>query len=222
MSRASRFDPGLYLVIGPDTTRGRPLHDVVRAAIDGGATAVQLRWKDAPTRTCVDEARALAALLAPHEIPLIVNDRVDVALAAGAHGVHVGQDDMHPRDVRRLMGADAIVGLSVTSVAEARALDASIVNYAGVGPVFPTASKPDAAPALGLDGVAAVCRVLRVPVVAIGGIDGGNAAAVLAAGAHGVAVISAICSAEQPRDATALLASHVRRAKVAREGGSAA
>ncbi len=146
-------------------------------------------------------------------VPLIVNDRVDVALAVCADGVHVGQDDMDAADVRRLVGGAMIVGLSVTSVDEARCADPALVDYAGVGPVFATPSKPDAAPPLGLDGTRDACRVLRMPAVAIGGIDAGNAAGVLATGVAGISVISAICAADDPEAAARALAGLVRAAR---------
>jgi thiamine-phosphate pyrophosphorylase len=185
----------------------------VLAAVEGGVTAVQLRRKDHSARAFVEEARALVAELRPRGIPLIVNDRVDVALAADADGVHVGQDDLPAADVRRMVGEDLIVGLSVTNVAEARALDPAIVDYAGVGPVFATPTKPDAAPPLGLGGTRAVCDVLTVPVVAIGGIGLTNAAEVLTTGVVGVAVISAICGADHPRARAAQLAALTRAAR---------
>lgn len=208
-------DLSLCLVIGADATGGRPLIDVVRLAVEGGATMVQLREKHAATRDFVNAARALAAVLRPLGIPLVVNDRVDVALAADADGVHVGQDDMPVADARRLVGDAVIVGLSVTSIAEAADVDASLVDYAGVGPVYATPTKPDAARPLGLDGVAAVCRVLRVPAIAIGGIHAGNAAAVMATGVRGIAVVSAIGSARAPRAAAVALRQQMRRGSAA-------
>ena len=209
------LDLSLYLVVGPDDTRSRPLHDVVLAGVAGGVTAVQLRRKDHAARAFVEEARALVVALRPRGVPLIVNDRVDVALAADADGVHVGQEDLPVADVRRLVGERMVVGLSITTLAEARALDPANVDYAGVGPVFATASKPDAAPPLGLDGTRAVCEALAagahgLPAVAIGGIGPANAAAVRDTGVAGVAVISAICAADDPAAAAAALAALMR------------
>ena len=203
----------LYLVIGPDDTRGRALCDVVLRGVEGGVTAVQLRCKHQPARAFVEEARALVAELRPRGIPLIVNDRVDVALAVGADGVHVGQDDLAAADVRRIVGEDLLVGLSVTNLAEAFALDPAIVDYAGVGPVFATPTKPDAAPPLGLGGTRAICDVLTVPAVAIGGIALTNAADVLGTGVAGIAVISAICGADSPRAGAAQLTDLTRAAR---------
>jgi thiamine-phosphate pyrophosphorylase len=195
------IDLSLYLVVGHDDTMGRPIEDVVLAAVHGGVTVVQFRDKTGATRSLIEQARALRALLRPLGVPLIVNDRVDVALAAGADGVHVGQDDMSAADARLLVGPDMIVGLSVTALAEAQLVDASVVDYVGVGPVFDTPTKLDAARPLGLRGATEVCRVLSLPTVAIGGIHHGNAARVRAAGVDGIAVVSAICSARDPADA---------------------
>lgn len=213
MTRGRRaLDLSLYLVVGTPLPAGRSLQALVRDAIVGGVTVVQLRRKGEAARAFVEEARALRGVLHPLDVPLIVNDRVDVALAADADGVHVGQDDLRVADVRRLVGDRLYVGLSVTSVAEAHAVNPALVDYVGVGPVFETPSKPDAAPALGLQGVHDIYDVLRVPSVAIGGISPSNAADVVAAGVDGVAVISAICAAADPRGAAASLRAVVRTA----------
>lgn len=210
------MDLSLYLVVGPEFVRDGSIRDVVLAAVAGGATAVQLRWKEGSTRAFIDEARGLMATLRPLNIPLIINDRVDVALAAGADGVHVGQADMDPRDARRLIGDSAMLGLSVSSLADAQLLDASIVDYAGVGPVLATPSKTDATPPLGIPGTQQVLGALHVPSVAIGGITCANAADVLSTGADGLAVISAICGAAHPGEAAAALAAQVRAARASR------
>lgn len=203
----TRPDWTLYLVTDRPLCGGRPLEEVVMAAVSGGVTAVQLREKLADTRVFVELARALKARLAPLGVPLLINDRVDVALAAGADGVHVGQSDMEYADVRRLLGPDAIIGLSVENMAHVRAADGlDGVDYLGIGPVFPTATKADAAPAIGLKGLAEARSLSGVPLVAIGGIDLSNAAEVMRAGVDGVAVVSAICAAKDPQaEATRLL-----------------
>ncbi|MDE3054543.1 MAG: thiamine phosphate synthase [Gemmatimonadota bacterium] len=216
MSARKPIDLGLYLVVGPDVTRGRPVRDVVLAAVAGGATAVQLRQKEGRTRDFVNQARALLPELRARGVPLVVNDRVDVAMAVGADGVHVGQDDMQAADVRRLVGETMIVGLSITTADEARLADPALVDYAGVGPIFATPSKSDAAPPMGLEGTREACRLLRVPAVAIGGIDAANAAEVIAAGVEGVSVISAICGADDPERAARELARVVRAARAVR------
>ena len=189
-------DLSVYLVTDRGLSRGRELVDVVLAAVRGGVTVVQLREKDASARETLELGRALLARLRPLGVPLLVNDRVDLALALGADGVHVGQSDLPPEVARRLLGPEALLGLSITGPEDLLTLDPAVVDYAGVGPLFPTASKADATPALGLEGFARLRRQLPVPVVAIGGITPANASDVIAAGADGVSVVSAICSAE--------------------------
>jgi len=174
---------------------------------------VQLRDPDAKTGAFVELARALATLLRPAGIPFIVNDRVDVALAVGADGVHVGQRDMCPADVRRLIGPDAILGLSVTSPAQLASSDLSGVDYLGVGPICATRTKKDAATPIGVAGLRAVAALTALPIVAIGGIHAGNADEIIEAGADGVAVVSAICAAPEPRTATDALRQIVARAR---------
>jgi thiamine-phosphate pyrophosphorylase len=202
-------DFGLYLVTDRAACRGRDLLEVVAAAVRGGVTMVQVREKDCDTREFVDLARALKKMLAPNGVPLIVNDRVDVALACGADGVHVGQKDMRPADVRRLVGPEMIVGLSVSSLEEALAAWAAPVDYLGIGPVLPTPTKPDHNPPLGFAGLAEVRRASDRPVVAIGGLQAGNAVQALGAGVDGLAVVSAVCSAPDPEAAARELAAVV-------------
>ncbi len=192
------FDPGLCLVIGPDVTLGRDPVAVTLAALRGGVTMVQVRWKDAVTRDLMGLTHRLLALTLRHGVPLIVNDRVDVAHAAGADGVHVGQGDLDPRIARAMLGPSAIIGLSVEKPDQVSTCDPAVVDYAGLGPVFGTATKPDHAPPLGIDGFRTVRAQLGLPVMAIGGVDAGNAAALRAAGAEGLAVVSAICGAASP------------------------
>lgn len=199
------FDLGVYLVTNRAALLGRDLLAIVGQAVAGGATMVQLREKEVATREFVELARAVAGVLRPLRVPLIINDRVDVALAAGADGVHVGQDDMHPADVRALLGPQAIIGLSVTGEDETRAARGMPVDYLGAGPVFATATKKDAGAPQGLDGLAAMLALAEVPVVGIGAIKEDNALAVMKTGAAGVAVVSAVCSASDPAQAAANL-----------------
>ncbi len=173
------------------------LAHVVREAVRGGVSAVQLREKDIPTREFVARARMLMEILKPLKIPLIINDRVDVALAADADGVHVGQSDMDPRDARRLMPG-RIVGLSVESHQQALDAEELDVDYIGVSPVFATLTKTDTIMEWGLDGVAWLKANCRHPLVAIGGITLNNTAAIVQAGADSIAVVSGICSASDP------------------------
>ena len=199
------FDYSLYLVTDRTLSLGRSTVEVVRAAIRGGVSCVQLREKGCSTREFMDEARLLKALLAGTGVPLFINDRLDVALAVGADGVHLGQNDLAIADARRLVGNRMIIGISAESVADAVRAEAEGADYIGASPVFTTPTKTDTAPPLGLDGLRAIRRAVRLPLVAIGGIDADNAAQVLRAGADGLAVVSAIVSAPCPRTAAAAL-----------------
>ena len=209
-------DLSVYLVTDRLLSRGREVVDVVLAAVRGGVTLVQLRDKDVPARETLALGRVLLERLRPLGVPLIVNDRVDLALALGADGVHVGQGDLPPEVARRLLGPDALVGLSITGAEDLHTLDPAVVDYAGVGPIFPTGSKADATPALGLKELARLRRLLPVPIVAIGGITAANAPAVIAAGADGVSVVSAICSADDCEVAASTLVQAVREGRAHR------
>jgi thiamine-phosphate pyrophosphorylase len=191
----------------------RGVIEIARLAAAGGATMIQLRDPDAKGRQLVEETRALVALLKPLGIPFIVNDRIDVAIAAGADGVHVGQSDIRPQDARALIGPDRILGLSITEVADLDRSDLTVADYLGVGPIYDTATKPDAAAPMGAAGLRTVRQRTRLPIVAIGGIKAANAAATIEAGADGIAVVSAICAAPDPRAAAGELAAIVTRAK---------
>lgn len=198
---SSQFDtPSLrvYLVTDPQQPWAR-LQTVIAQGVQGGLSCVQLREKALDTRAFVAKARALQNLLAPLGVPLLINDRVDVALAVGAAGVHLGQSDMAVDDARRLLGADAVIGWSVETQAHVQASAALPVDYLGVSPVFDTPSKHDTAPAWGLSGLREVRRMTTLPLVAIGGIDTRNASAVVAAGADGLAVIRALSDADAPQ-----------------------
>ncbi|MGQ7792659.1 thiamine phosphate synthase [Faunimonas sp. B44] len=202
-------DLTLYGILDPARSRGRPLPDLARAAVSGGATLLQYRDKTGSTRQMVDAVRAIRAAVAGSGVPLLVNDRVDVALAAGAEGVHVGQDDMAAGDARRLLGPQALIGLSVKTEAEATGSPLDEIDYVCVGGVFETQSK-DNPGAVGVAGWRALAAILRrrrpgLPVGAIAGIDETNAAAIVAAGAEGVAVISALFMADEVEAAAARL-----------------
>lgn len=191
----------LYLVTDRGLSMGRDMVDIVREAVAGGVTMVQLREKDCPMRDFVALGRELVALLRPLGVPLIINDRVDVALACDADGVHIGQSDM-PFDIaRRLLGPDRIIGLSVESMDDIVAANALGVDYVGVSPVFATSTKTDTARPFGLDGLREAVRLSVHPTVAIGGMNARTAADVMACGTDGIAVVSAIVSAESPREA---------------------
>jgi thiamine-phosphate pyrophosphorylase len=170
-------------------------------ALQGGATCIQLREKDASTRDFVEEAQRIKAVMAPFRASLIINDRIDVALAVGADGVHIGQQDMPCEIARKLMGPRALIGLSVETwedVERAATLDA---DYLGVSPVFETPTKTDTKGHWGLEGLRRIKTATRLPLVAIGGLNTANAADVILAGADSIAVISAICAADDPYQA---------------------
>jgi thiamine-phosphate pyrophosphorylase len=211
MRRAIDFT--LYLVTDRPLARGRHLAAVVRSAVKGGATVVQIREKDVKTRDYVALAAELKRILDALDIPLIVNDRVDVALACGADGVHVGQDDMPCDVVRRLVGDDMIIGVSVSSPDEARRAATEGASYLGVSPIFATPTKKDTPAATGLDGLAAIRVVTELPLIAIGGLSATNAADVVAAGADGIAVVSALMAADDPEAAARALRSAIDRGR---------
>ena len=194
-------DYSLYLVTDRNHSCGRSLTEVVEEAVAGGVTCVQLREKNCSTRQFVEEGRALQKILTPKHIPFIVNDRIDVAMAIGADGVHLGQDDMEIIHARRILGPGYIIGISVESLDDAREATAAGANYLGVSPVFATPTKTDTAPPLGLDGLKTIRLEVDLPLVAIGGIKSENCASVIAAGADGLAVVSALMSAPFPRQA---------------------
>lgn len=196
MQPKTHLDWSLYVVTDAGLSRGRSHLAVIEAAIAGGATVVQYREKTAATRQMIAEAQALRELTQRAGVPLIVNDRLDVALAIDADGVHVGQDDMPAAVARRLIGPDKLLGVSVANLAEAMQAVQDGADYLGVGPIFATPTKPDAAPPIGMDGLREICRHVPLPVVAIGGINVANAADAIAAGAQGIAVVSAVVAAE--------------------------
>ena len=216
------FDPSLYLVTDAALARGRPLLDIVQQAVQGGVTMVQYREKQRPLPAMIEEARALRDLLRPKGVKLIINDRIDVALAVDADGVHVGREDAPPEFVRKLIGPDKILGASVHEAAHIAALDAGLVDYIGAGAVFPTGTKTNIAGLLGLEGLARLRRATRIRMVAIAGIKEDNAAAVMATGVDGLAVVSAIVAAEDPRAAAARLKTIVSGAMAARIPGNPA
>lgn len=207
MSRTD-FDPTLYLVAGADVCAGRSLVEVVKAAVEGGVTAVQLRDHHATDRDLYETALRLREALADTGASLLVDDRLDIAMAAGVDGVHLGQSDLPAEAAREIAGSELIIGVSVTNLVEAAAAAASrpgTIDYLGVGPIFPTLTKPDAAPAIGVEGLHAVCALTTLPCVAIGGIRADRAPELISAGAAGIAVVTAICSATDPRAAASAL-----------------
>lgn len=199
-------DVRLNAIVDPERANGRALAEIARLVVAGGATLIQLRDKHGSTRRMIEEARAIKAALAGTGVPLVVNDRVDVALIAGADGVHVGQEDMGVEEARRLLGPKAIIGLSIKTVALANAAPVDQLDYVGVGGVYATTSKDNPNKPIGVAGLGAIVAAFRarkpgLPVCGIAGIDATNAAPVIAAGADGVAVISALSMKPDPQAA---------------------
>jgi len=188
----------LYLVTDQSLTMGRPLADVVAQAVQGGVTCVQLREKHLSTRDFLAQALMLKELLAPHGVPLVINDRIDIALACGADGVHLGQSDMPVPMARRLLPSHVFIGWSVESADDVVHSAGMPLDYLGVSPVFATPTKTDTKEPWSLSGLRLVRASTPLPLVAIGGIHLANATDVLRAGADGLAVVSALCSAEDP------------------------
>lgn len=205
-------DYSLYLVTDPVLCAARGVAETVRLAVAGGATVVQVREKNASRGDFIAVARAVKAVLAGTGVPLVINDNLDVALAVEADGIHVGQSDTPASEARAAMGPQAIVGLSVETMAQAAEAETLPVDYLGVSPVFDTPTKTDTAPAWGLTGLAELRAATTLPLVGIGGIGAANAAEVIRAGADGVAVVSAICAAPDPERAARDIRAAVRAA----------
>jgi thiamine-phosphate pyrophosphorylase len=203
-----RVDIRLYVIVDPSLADNRDLGTIAAQAAAGGATLIQYRDKNADTGKMVAQARIIHAALADSGVPLLINDRVDVALAAGAEGVHLGQSDMSPADARRLLGQNAIIGRTIKNESDVAALADEPVDYACIGGVFATASKQNDAKPVGLEGLKRLREQIRkiaptLPAGAIAGINMQNVASVIAAGADGIAMISAVIAASDPQKAAA-------------------
>jgi thiamine-phosphate pyrophosphorylase len=215
-------DLRLYALLDPAVAGGRTLTELAKLIV-GQATLMQLRDKHGSTRVMIAEARDLRGVLEPKGVPLLINDRVDVALAAEADGVHIGQDDMPATEARALLGRTAIIGLSINTVALAKAAPLDLIDYVAIGGVFATTSKQAAKPPIGIAGLREIVRAVRArkanfPICAIAGISHANAGEVIDAGADGVAVISALSLAPQPEEAARNLRSVVDTA-LSKRGG---
>ena len=200
-----RIDYALYLVTDRGLSRGRATAEIVREAVAGGVTCVQLREKHGSSREFLEEAQAVQAVLRGTGVPLIINDRVDIALAVGAEGVHLGQRDLPIREARRLGLPGWLIGVSAESREDALRAEQEGADYIGVSPVFATPTKTDTAAPLGLAGLREIRAAVKLPLVAIGGIHVQNAREVIRAGADGLAVVSAIVAADSPREAARAL-----------------
>lgn len=207
---AEPIDYSLYLVTDRSLSLGRSNMEVVAAAVKGGVSCVQLREKHLDTRNFLQEALNLKALLTPLGIPLIINDRLDIALAVQADGVHLGQNDMPIAEARRLLPSSTIIGISSECLDDAIEAAEQGADYIGISPIYATPTKTDTGAPLGLDGISEIRRHVTIPLVAIGGITAANARQVIAAGADGVAVVSAITSAAAPDQAAAELLKKLR------------
>lgn len=207
------FDVSLYLVTDRGLSRGRSNQFIVEEAVKGGVTMVQLREKEVDTREFYQLAVSLKEVLRPLNIPLIINDRLDIALAVDADGLHIGQHDLPCEVSRRILGRNKIIGLSVETIQQARDANSMDVDYIGLSPIFTTATKEDTSTPLGLGKIREIAAISKHVMVAIGGINATNAAAVIAHGADGIAVVSAIVSHDDPQMAARELRKIVNQAK---------
>lgn len=197
----------LCLVTDEKLCMGRSLPDVVRKAVEGGVTMVQLREKNADTRTFIEKAFILKEVLKPFRVPLIINDRVDVALAVKADGIHIGQKDMSYELLKKIIPESMIVGLSVETMEQIQIANNYKVDYLGISPIFATPTKTDTLGCWGIEGLKKARNSTNHKLIAIGGISKTNVKTIIDAGANGIAVVSAICSAEDPQKAASELLS---------------
>jgi len=211
--KPANVDYSLYLVTDRRLAGGRSMLQIVADAVDGGVTCVQLREKTCSTREFIEQALAIRRFLQPRHIPLIINDRLDVALAVEADGVHLGQSDMPLETARRIAGESMLIGISAECLEDALAAEKGGADYLGVSPIYDTPTKTDTAPALGLEGLQQIRRAVSLPLVGIGGLNADNAADVIGHGADGVAVVSAIVAADDPRAAAARLRRVIENAR---------
>lgn len=210
-----RFAVDLYVILDRTASRGRDLREILDGVIAGGGHLVQYREKEWPSRRCLPLLEDLRQRAKQAGVSFVVNDRLDLALAVEADGLHLGQDDLPASVARRLLPSSMFLGVSTHSLAEARQAEQDRADYVAVGSIYPTATKPEFQ-LVGLDLLRAVRPQVKVPLVGIGGITADNAARVIEAGADGVAVISAVCGARDPAEVTRLLLDRIRAAKALR------
>jgi thiamine-phosphate pyrophosphorylase len=201
----------LYLVTDPHLCASFGLVNTVNAAIKGGITMVQLRDKEASTKERIEIGRELKKILKNSEVPLIINDDVEAAVAIDADGVHVGQSDENTIEIRRKIGKQKIVGLSCETIKDARDADPALVDYIGISPVFPTKTKTHFNAYIGLDGISDIVNATSIPTVAIGGLKKEHCREIFTRGCKGMAVVSAICGKEDPGKETELLHAEMQR-----------
>jgi len=210
----SQIDYSLYLVTDRSLSKGRTTFEIVEAAVKGGVTCVQLREKQCDTREFIDEALLIKDFLKLKRIPLIINDRLDVAQAVGADGVHLGQSDMPFSMAKKIVGDSMLIGISAESLDDAIQAEKEGADYIGVSPIFQTPTKTDTAPPLGLTGLQKIRETVDIPLVGIGGLNKTNAQEVIEGGADGIAVVSAIVSADDPELAAKSLKEIIHKAKL--------
>ncbi len=211
--KLQNIDYSLYLVTDRGLARGRSTLEIVSAAVHGGATVVQLREKDCSTWDFIEQALALKEFLKDRGVPLIINDRVDVAQAVKADGVHLGQTDMPLGMAKKILGDSMIIGISAESLQDAVEAENGGADYLGVSPIYATPTKTDTAAPLGLEGLREIRKAVRLPLVGIGGLNRDNAAEVIRSGADGVAVVSAIVAADDPQTAADAIKQTIKEAQ---------
>ena len=214
MTLVKPFDLSVYVITDNRLSRGRSASEVVAQAIAGGATCIQLREKTLSTREYFYLAEKLRELTLERGVTFIINDHLDIALAVEADGVHLGKDDLPPVVARRIMPPHMIMGVTARNLQQALQFQDAGASYLGVGAVYVTATKGNTGPPIGLEGLAEVCRKVKIPVVGIGGISTAGAGAVIGAGASGVAVVSAVVSAPDIAGATRKVACVVNEARL--------
>jgi thiamine-phosphate pyrophosphorylase len=212
-------DYSLYVVTDRDLSQGRSNFKIIEAAVEGGATIVQLREKRATTLEFFQEGLKIRDYLRAKHIPLIINDRIDIALALDADGVHLGQEDMPLEIARNILGSAKIIGGSVFTPAEARAAEAMGADYLGLSPIFVTGTKPELAEQIGIEGISPIRHAVGIPLIGIGSMNQANSYIAVKAGLDGVAVVSAICSQDDPKSAAAAIKAEVMRAKGVLDAG---
>ena len=208
-----KINYSLYLVTDRSLSRDRSTFEIIRAAVAGGVTCVQLREKNCSTLEFIQEALTIRDFLVRKRVPLIINDRLDVAMAVAADGVHLGQSDMPLKMARDIAGTDLLIGISAESLEDAIEAAEGGADYIGVSPIYDTPTKTDTAPALGLHGLQDIRNAVDIPLVGIGGLNIENAGSAIKSGADGVAVVSAIVSADDPQSAASQLRAEIDRNK---------
>ena len=211
--KPENIDYSLYLVSDRGLSRGRTTQQIVEAALCGGVTCVQLREKTCSTREFITQALSIKDHLKRQNVPLIINDRVDIAQAVNADGVHLGQSDMPIEMAKTILKDSMIIGISAESLEDAVQAEKNGADYIGVSPIYATPTKTDAASPLGLEGLREIRKSVKIPLVGIGGLNRGNAGEVINNGADGVAVVSAIVSADDPEKAARELIKIVQQAR---------